>query len=83
MSFEDTAPQRTPFRLTGATTSEQRQKLRQDALGHAPDNMLLMPKNARIDLNSAGRHDVLMPGFRSRQGGERQPERKRDFAAEN
>ena len=57
-----TLPRRAPFRLTGATISiDERQQLRQYSLGHSPNHVLLMPKDARIDLNRTSAYRTGLP----------------------
>jgi hypothetical protein len=44
--------------------------------------VLFVTKNAGVDLNSTSEYGVLMPGFGTREPGEREPECQRDLVAE-
>ncbi len=61
---------------------QQRQKLVQDSLGHAPNNVILVAKDARVDLYSASIDRLLVPGLSTRERGERKPECERYLLTE-
>jgi hypothetical protein len=76
---ENLEPRTTPPRKNSV---EQREKLREDSLGHTPNRVALVMKRAPVHLNAA-REDVgIAPRWRVLERLERNPERQRHLIAQ-